>query len=276
MSQSTLNTADQAWSTTAPNYAANVGRTSAISASRLMDLGHGLSRITTESSILDVGAGTGAVTSAVASKFPSTKILATDISASMLGDIDALKFPNVSTKVLDARTLSKEFVQKSFSHVFNAFMLQTITNPMTALGEMRDVLVPGGVLAVGIWGQRNSPFEIWEQAVQLLDSTYQLPAPFDDPKAWRTEEELQGALKEMGFQHVRSEEIKVPFEFESAEAFEDFWFKAKNPASLQCINSFEGDMESVKEAMKKIVKENYADGKGICTWAVLGIGQKTS
>ena len=264
----------QAWSSTAPTYAANVGRTSALSASRLLELSDGLSRITRESTILDVGAGTGAVTFALASNFPSTKILAVDISAAMLNDIAAPRLPNVSTEVLDARNLSQKLEKESFSHVFSTFMLQTITTPSSILQEMRAVLSRGGVIGIGIWGQRNGPFEIWEQAARSLIPGYQLPEPFDDPRAWRTIGELEHALKEVGFQNVSTEEVKMPFEFESADSFVGFWFQAKNPAAVQCMSNFQGDMASAKEAVRKLVKEKYANGREIYTWAVLGIGRK--
>ena len=270
MSQSS---AYQACSSTAPTYAANVGRTSVLSASRLLELSYGLSRITEESAVLNVGAGTGAVTFAVTSNFPSTKILATDISATVLNNIAAPQLPNVSARVLDARNLSQQLEKGSFSHIFDTFMLQTITTPLAAVQELHAVLSPGDVVGIGICGQRNGPFEIWEQAARSLVPGYQLPTPFDDPKAWRTQEELEHALKEIGF-HVSTEGVKMSFEFESANTFVDSWFQAKNPAAVQCMSNFQSSITSAKEAVRIIVKDEYVNGKEIYTWAVLGVGQK--
>ena len=264
----------QEWSTTAPSYAANVGRTSALSASRLLELTNGLSPITENSVALDVGAGAGAVTFAIASSSPWTKILATDISNSMLDHIAASRLPNVSTQVLDARDLSQQLDKASFTHVFNAFMLQTIKTPLSALQEMQAVLASGGVIGIGIWAQRNGPFEIWEQAARSITPDYTLPAPFDDPKAWRTRKELEVALRSVGFQDVMSEEVKMPFEFENAKAFIDFWFHAKNPAPVKCMSTYQGSLEEAKNAVERVVREDYADGKAICTWAVLGVGRR--
>lgn len=66
----------------------------------------------------------------------------------------------------------------------------------------------------------------------------------------------------------------MPFEFESAEAFIDSWFRAKNPASMQCMSNCHGSMEMARETVKKVVREDYANGKEIYIWAVLGIGKK--
>lgn len=93
MSYPALARPHQPWTTTAPTYSSNVGRSSALSASRLLQLTHILSSITNQSLVLDVGTGTGAVTFAIASRFPKTNITATDISASMLKLFPQQVFP---------------------------------------------------------------------------------------------------------------------------------------------------------------------------------------
>lgn len=126
------------WTTTAPTYSSNVGRTSAISAARLSELAHALSPISFSSEILgmsclktrilkaagfsssrqsqlirlraDNGAGTGAITFEISSQYAGANILATDISAGMLKNIDQAKLLGVKTKVLDTRSLSKEMM----------------------------------------------------------------------------------------------------------------------------------------------------------------------
>lgn len=265
---------NEPWSTTAPTYSSNVGRTSILSASRLLEHVNQLSPISRESTVLDNGAGTGAVTCAVASRFPGTRIRATDTSASMLTSIDAQQLLNVKTQVLDARYLCQAFESGTFSHVFSTFMLQTITTPLAAVQEMHAVLAPGGVVGIGIWAQRNGPFEIWEQACKSIDPTYNLPPPFDDPKAWRTREELEDALNKVGFSNVSSEDVTMPFSFESTEAFMQFWFGAKNPASVKVMSNWKGDMDEAKKAVARVVREEYRNGKDVKTWAVLGVGRK--
>ena len=265
----------QLWTTTAPTYSSNVGRTSALSASRLLQLTDSVSPITNDSLVLDVGAGTGAVALALASGFPNTRIVATDISASMLENISEVNCPNITTRVLDARDLNRELDKGSFSHVFNTFMLQSITTPIDALCEIHDVLAPSGVVGVALWAQRNGPFEIWEAACKRLEPGYELPAPFDDPGAWKTQGELETSLEEVGFIDARTEEVKMPFEFENAEAFAEFWFQAKNPAPVKVMTDWPQErMEEVREMVCNVVREEYADGKGIYTWAVLGVGKK--
>ena len=246
----------QAWTTTAPTYSSNVGRTSALSASRLVQLIDGKSPITDDSLVLDVGAGTGAVTFALASRFSRTNIVATDISKSMLDSITAASFVNVQTRVLDARCLTRELDKEKYSHVFNTFMLQAITTPLDALREMYSILKPDGVIGVAVWGQRNCPFEIWEAACRKIEPSYELPAPFEDANAWRTPDELAGALETVGFGDVATEEVRMPFEFESAEAFAEFWFGAKNPAAIKVMGDWPVErMEGMREVVVRVVRD---------------------
>ena len=129
-------------------------------------------------------------------------------------------------------------------------------------------------MGIGIWAQRNGPFEIWEQACRSIDPTYELPAPFDDPNAWRTRHELEEALEETGFSNVSSEDVTMAFPFESTEAFMQFWFGAKNPASVKVMSNWTGNMNDVQRAIERVVHEEYGDGKDVKTWAVLGVGKK--
>ena len=192
----------------------------------------------------------------------------------MLEDIDAQNLPNVSTQVLDARSLSHAFEKGSFSHVLSTFMLQTITTPLAAMQEMHAILAPEGVVGIGIWAQRNGPFEIWESACKSIEPSYGLPSPFDDPSAWRTRKELEDALEEVGFTDISSEDVMMPFPFETTEKFMQFWFGAKNPASVKVMSNWHGDMEEAKKAVERVVREQYGGGKDIKTWAVLGVGRK--
>lgn len=274
MSEPPVTSSHQPWSTTSLTYSSNVGRTSAFAAARLLQLAHGLSPVSSDSYVLDDGAGTGAITSAVAAQFPSTPVLATDISASMLANISSQHLPNVATRVLDARLLSESLEKESFSHVFNTFMLQTITTPLAAVRQMYTVLMPGGVVGIALWARPNGPFEIWERACQSIDPTYKLPTAFDDPNAWRTQDELEASLGEVGFHDIVSEEVKMPFEFESAAKFVDFWFGAKNPAAVQAMSNWHGDVNRAKSAVATVVDDQYAGGKEIYTWAVLGTAKK--
>ena len=267
-------TSSGSWSTTAKGYSANVGQSTGAAALRLVELVENLKPISASSYILDNGAGTGPVTQVLVSHHPSTRVLATDLSGPMLSVIDKEQYPNVKTQVLDARSLSKELQPVSFSHAFNTFMLQTITDPLTALREMHHVLQPGGVIGIAIWAKEVDVFTIWTKACKSIDPDYQMPPPLDDDAAWRTPEELGAALAETGFTDLKFDYCKMPFAFDSAEAFAQFWFGEKNPGATKVIDAYKGDLALVRSAMERVVREEYSDGSNIYLAGVLGVGRK--
>ena len=286
------------WTTTAPTYTANFARISIQAATSLVREAIKRLPITPSSKILDVGAGTGAVTLTIAPQFQSVatdhaldppanpvdspQILAVDISSAMMSNIVVQSLPRVTTQTIDARHLVEALPpsdQGSYTHVFSLFMLQVITTPTDVLCETFELLRPGtGLAGIGIWGRHLGPIEIWERAAKRVLPGYTLPAPFDDIYAWRTKEELSSRMAEAGFVDTHAVEETYAFPFDSPAAFADFWFGAKNPAAVACLNARPGGMEAAEietrmEVMKE-VKEAWDDGKAITTQGVLGVGQR--
>lgn len=99
-------------------------------------------------SVLEVAAGTGLVTVAIA---PGVKrLVATDASVAMLAilraRLDASGLAQVETRVADAMALN--FEDASFDAVVAANLLHLLDDPRGALREMRRMLRPGGLLCV--------------------------------------------------------------------------------------------------------------------------------
>ena len=276
------------WSATASTYTSNIARTSTLAGASILRLTSRISPVTPNSKVIDIGAGTGALSLTLASQFPPTKtrvgpsILATDISEEMLSNISSKGIPNVATKRLDARAITMSVPSTelgTFTHGFNLFMLQTVTTPSSVLQEMYFTLVPSiGVISIAIWAERNGPFEIWETAARNVNPGYTLPAPFDDPNAWRTKQQLSSALEEARFVDIEVVEEEFAFPFESPERFAQFWFGAGNPAAVQCMSNWPGEVsgaeKDVKREVEKVVRNNWGGGKDIKTWGVLGVGRK--
>ena len=75
------------------------------------------------------------------------------------------------------------------------------------------------------------------------------------------QDELERALGKVGFGDLRTLEVKVPFGLESAEAFAEFWFQAKNPAALRLIGDWPLErMEQAREPVMGLVE------RGVCGW----------
>ena len=100
--------------------------------------------------ILDVGAATGRYSIKFAQDFPGAKVYATDILESSLdiirGLVDETGVTNVEVRKEDAVQLS--FPDNQFDVIYSGMVLQILPDVERALGEMKRVLKPGGVLIV--------------------------------------------------------------------------------------------------------------------------------
>jgi SAM-dependent methyltransferase len=103
------------------------------------------------SDLLEVAAGTGVVTRALASGLPSdVSIVATDLNQAMLDQAAAVgtKRP-VEFRQADAMELP--FNDASFDAVVCQFGVMFFPDKERAFGEMRRVLRPGGILVFNVW-----------------------------------------------------------------------------------------------------------------------------
>ncbi|QYX75311.1 class I SAM-dependent methyltransferase [Streptomyces akebiae] len=99
--------------------------------------------------VLDLGCGTGASTAALAAVLPEAEITAVDASAGMLER--AARKPwreGVSFVHAPAERLAQAGVEGPFDAVFAAYLFRNVTDPDRVLSTVRDVLAPGGRLAV--------------------------------------------------------------------------------------------------------------------------------
>ena len=100
--------------------------------------------------VLDVACGTGVLTREAASRTGTAgSVTGLDLSAEMLAVAERLS-PEIAWRQGSAQTLP--FPEHAFDAVVSQFGLNMSADPVTALREMVRVLVPGGRLAVAVWG----------------------------------------------------------------------------------------------------------------------------
>ena len=259
---------------TAKDYHNDVANATAVAANALIDLADARAPIAGSSNhVLDAGTCTGVVVRALSTRFPNTQILATDVSQPMVEVVTNLGLPNVQTKVVDVMELSHGLQSGSFSHAFSTFMLHFAPDEVVAVKEMMNVLQPGGVVAVGMWGARLGPYVVWEKACLALDPNYSVP-DFIHGYKLQTEDAVQQMLQQAGLIDVETTSITMPFAFPSGEAFARFVFESENPAVLGLRESYKEDLSHLRKAVVKIVDEEFDGGQAITTPAILGLGRK--
>jgi SAM-dependent methyltransferase len=100
--------------------------------------------------VLDVACGTGVLTREAAKRTAiAGSVTGLDLSADMLAVAERLS-PGVEWRQGSAQALP--FPDRAFDAVVSQFGLMFFPDPVAALREMMRVLVPGGRLAVAVWG----------------------------------------------------------------------------------------------------------------------------
>ncbi|BAX91692.1 class I SAM-dependent methyltransferase [Mycobacterium shigaense] len=107
--------------------------------------------------LLDAGCGTGASTAALLATAPHAEIVAVDASRGMLDAAQAKSWPS-SVRFVHARVeeLAVHGVAGPFDAVLCAYLLRNVADPDRQLRAFRDLLRPGGTLAVHEYSVRDS------------------------------------------------------------------------------------------------------------------------
>jgi SAM-dependent methyltransferase len=136
-------------------------RTAENSAAYLLD------RLAAGQDVLDVGCGPGTITVGIGSLVAPGRVVGIDAAEEIVDRARQDEHPvNVSYEVADVYSLP--FDDGSFDVVHAHQVLQHLSEPVAALGEMRRVLRPGGIVAVRdgdfggfVWAPRDPVLDQW-------------------------------------------------------------------------------------------------------------------
>ena len=230
-------------------------------------------RVRDGDAVLDVGSGTGALTTAVATVAPSSQIVGIDPAASYVAFAraghpgDRIRF-----EVADAQQLP--FGDNSFDRTLSLLVLNFIPDPSRALDEMIRVTRSGGIVSSAVWdyGQGMEMLRIfWDGAVGL------------DPAADARDERLMplcrkgdlGALwREHRLRNVSEEALTIRMRFSS---FDDYWLpflEKQGPAGDYVAGLAAGEREELRLRLRRRLLADGPDRPfvlGARAWAVRGI-----
>lgn len=173
--------------------------------------------------VLDVATGPGEPALTIGSLVGSGgRVLGIDLSERMIevarSEAKSRGATNVDFQVMDAEALTLD--DASFDLVVCRFGLQIVTNPDTAIAEMRRVLKPGGRLAATVWGPGERCPAIHVVIEPMLefaepDETGYLPTPYE----MGGEDELVEILRKAGFVDASEERVNHAWTFPDEEAY---------------------------------------------------------
>jgi SAM-dependent methyltransferase len=139
--------------------------------------GYLLEHLTADAEILDIGCGPGTITAGLAELVPDGRVVGIDAASDVLAEArreaGRRGLPNVSHEVGDVYRLA--FADASFDVVHAHQVLQHLSDPVAALGEMRRVCRPGGIVAARdsdyggmIWFPEDAELAEWQLLYQRV------------------------------------------------------------------------------------------------------------
>jgi ubiquinone/menaquinone biosynthesis C-methylase UbiE len=171
--------------------------------------------------VLDIATGIGEPALLAARQVgPSGRVVATDLSARMLGlaqqRATALGVTNVEFMEVDARCLP--FQPGSFDTVLCRWGITSLPRHSDILTAISRILRPMGAFVTAVWeeGPKSRPMATLAAAVvqEILDS----PSPPPGAHAQRTvESSLRSDLLHAGFRQVHMESVALTLEFASTD-----------------------------------------------------------
>jgi SAM-dependent methyltransferase len=169
--------------------------------------------------VLDVGSGTGALTAAVAKMAPSSRIVGIDPAASYVALAQSQHGnARIHFEVGDAQRI--RFDNAMFDRTLSLLVVNFIPDVRKALGEMKRVTKPKGVLAAAVWDYSESMEMLrafWDEAVALAPAS---AAKDERNMPFCRRGDLAALWREHGLRDVVEEGLTVETRFAS---FDDFW-----------------------------------------------------
>jgi len=266
----------EAWNGFSSTYQTRIGTCTMHGTSKLVEILAKEAPFNEHSYAHDNGTGGGSIARAIKERYPTTKILATDISPGMLKQVDSLNLPGLSTQLEDAVTLSG-LDDNIFTHSLTSFAIQFTPDMLATVQSMHRTLKPGGIAGFAIWGAGTDVDLVHDKAGKRLDPSYQKFNVYPEG-AWTGEQKQRDAMTKTGFKNVNALSMKMPFGFESAEDYAHWYFGPYgNPVAAKLLADWKkhgGSLDELKTAVQDVVREQYDNGKGLAMEAVLAWGTK--
>jgi SAM-dependent methyltransferase len=222
--------------------------------------------------VLDVGTGTGSVAAAVEARMPASRIVGVDPSKGFIAYAQkTAKSDRVRYEVGDAQSLS--FKDASFDATLALLVMNFIPDHDQAIGEMRRVTRPQGVVSACVWD--------YDQGMQMLRFFWDEAIALDPAIEPRDERHMklsrQGQLGDLwrkaGLVRVKEESLVIDQAYAS---FDDYWESFKTgagPGGAYVVSLSEDRRRQLETRVRSRLLGDRPDGPFTLkakTWCVRG------
>ena len=222
---------------------------------------------------LEVGCGTGALTSAICDLCEPASIVACDPSGPFIEYArKSVPYARASFVVAGAEALPRR--DGGFDAVVSGLVLNVLPDAATAVSSMRAHLRHGGTVAAYVWDYADGMEFLrffWDEAVRL-DSR---AATLDEGQRFPLcrPAELGSLFREAGLKQVETHPLEIPTDFAT---FDDYWtpfLQGTGPAPSYVASLDPADRDSLRERLRQRLQTG-SDGRielRARAWAVRGV-----
>ena len=218
---------------------------------------------------LEIGCGTGALTSAILQGNEPKSILATDASEDFVNHARAaIDDPRVRFQTADAQNLPG--ANATVDIVTSALVFNFIPDKLAALADMQRVLRPGGTLSFYVWDYPGG-------GVGFIDAFWKAAATLD-PKAaeldegkrfpFCTTEGLADLCARAGIADPTIAPLEITTEFPDFEAFWKPFTLGAGPAPGYCMSLSEDQRAALKSHLSEELDKGGPIRLSARAWAV--------
>jgi ubiquinone/menaquinone biosynthesis C-methylase UbiE len=214
--------------------------------------------------VLDVGAGPGALTTALVQMLGAEAVAAADPSPPFV-EANQERHPGVDVQLAGAEDMP--FTDDAFDAALAQLVVQFMNDPVRGITEMARVTKPGGVVAACVWDYdtgRSPLSTIWAAAIEADPSVVG-----EGDRVGVKQGELASVFEQAGLDAVEESEVAVTVEHESFEAWWEPMTFGVGPAGAWLARQ----TPEVQERVRDRCRERYPDAPGIRTavaWAARG------
>jgi SAM-dependent methyltransferase len=221
---------------------------------------------------LDVGCGTGALTSVICHLADPRRVVACDPAAPFVEHMQhQLADPRVTVVVAGDGDLPAN--PSGFDRVVSSLVLNFLPDPRRSVEAMRGRARPGGVVAATVWdyaGRMEFLRVFWDEVIALDPAARELDEgarfPVCRPDA------LESVFDDAGMRDVRTDAVEVPTRFES---FADYWepfLGGTGPAPSYIASLSEGRRTALRDRLERRLSPGGGQGIELTAraWVVRG------
>ena len=210
--------------------------------------------------ILEIAAGTGIVSRAMARLMPEASILATDLNQGMLDHaVKETKAANITYGQADAQSLP--FEDKSFDAVVCQFGVMFFPDKPAAFAAARRVLKPGGRYFFSVW-DRIEENELANLAVATAAQLYPANPPnflARTPHGHHDKSLLERLLREAGFSRIEIDTVTKTAKAPSA-SHPAIGYCQGTPMRGEIEAQGAGELERATAAVEAAIARRFGNG----------------